>query len=168
VEHDVARAEEPAPEDQPVETEPSVTASEGTLQTKLTEVRAKADEARAAKLRDEQLRRMQGALEGSGAPSSTGTAERDAAPSQDYVNRLVARIKQNVVFGDPVAGNPAAEVEVRAAATGTIVARRLVKSSGVPEWDEAVLRAIDRTGTLPRQADGRVPPVLIVAFRPKE
>ncbi len=28
--------------------------------------------------------------------------------------------------------------------------------------------AIDRTGKLPPDTDGRVPPVLIIAFRPKE
>ena len=53
-------------------------------------------------------------------------------------------------------------------ANGTIIARRLVKSSGHAAWDDAVLRAIDRTGTLPRDTDGRVPSTLIVAFRPKE
>jgi colicin import membrane protein len=42
-----------------------------------------------------------------------------------------------------------------------------VSSSGHREWDEAVLRAIDRTGTLPRDADGRVPPVIEITFRPR-
>lgn len=129
-----------------------------------------AEEARIARLREEQLKRMQGALgaSGAGAPGSTGSAERDAAPSQDYVNRLIARLRQNVVWADTSSANPAVEIEVRAAPGGTIIGRRIVKPSGVPEWDEAALRAVDRTGTLPRQADGRVPPVLIVVFRPKE
>ena len=51
---------------------------------------------------------------------------------------------------------------------GSIVGKKLVKSSGNPAWDEAVLRAIDRTGTLPRDTDGRVPPVIVIAFRPNE
>jgi colicin import membrane protein len=42
----------------------------------------------------------------------------------------------------------------------------LVKRSGHPDWDEAVLRAIDRTSSLPRDTDGRVPPVLLISFRP--
>lgn len=127
----------------------------------------KAEDARLAKLRDENMKRMFGQLEGSGDPQSTGTAKRDAAPSQDYVNRLIARIKHNVVLTDSLDGNPAAIVEVRSAPTGTIIARRLVKSSGVPAWDEAVLRAIDRTGSLPADVDGRVPGTLIITFRPK-
>lgn len=128
----------------------------------------KAEQERLARLRDEQLKRMQSALGGSGAPTSTGTAARDAAPSTAYVGRLVARIKPNIVFTDDVSGNPAAEVEVSSAPTGTIIARRLVRSSGNAEWDQAVLRAIDRTGSLPPDTDGRVPSRISITFRPKE
>ena len=63
--------------------------------------------------------------------------------------------------------NPAAEVEVRAAPDGTIIARKLLKSSGVKSWDDAVLKAIDKTEVLPRDVDGRVPAVMVITFRPK-
>ena len=42
-----------------------------------------------------------------------------------------------------------------------------VKSSGVRSWDEAVLRALDKTEILPRDVDGRVHSPLIIEFRPK-
>ena len=71
------------------------------------------------------------------------------------------------MFTGQVDGNPSAEVEVRAAAGGSIISKRLVKSSGNKDWDEAVLRAIDRTNTLPSD-NGRVPPALILVFRPKD
>ncbi len=78
-------------------------------------------------------------------------------------------MKPNIRFSpDAVAGNPTAEVDVRAAPDGTIIGRRLVKSSGIPAWDEAVLRAIDKTEVLPRDTDGRVPPTLLLVFRPGE
>jgi colicin import membrane protein len=120
--------------------------------------------------RDEQLRRM---MQAAGAPAGpgtnpTGTAPRDAAPSASYLARLAAAIRSNAVFSGEVPGNPAAEVEVRTAAGGAILSRRLVKSSGHAAWDEAVLRAIDRTGKLPPDTDGRVPGTLIISFRPKE
>ena len=121
-----------------------------------------------AKQREENLRRMMGQAGATGTPSATGSALQDAAPSRSYAGKLVAHIKPNIVFTDSVTSTAAAEVEVRAAPSGTIVARRLVKSSGSKEWDEAVLRAIDRTGSLPRDTDGRVPPTIIVAFRPQE
>jgi colicin import membrane protein len=57
---------------------------------------------------------------------------------------------------------------VKVAPDGTITGRRLTKSSGNPAWDEAVLRAIDRTGTLPRDIDGRVPPSMLLGLRPED
>lgn len=120
-----------------------------------------------ARAREEQLRRITQAA-GTGGTSPTGTAARDAAPSANYVGRLAALIRSNSVFTGEVSGNPAAEVEVRTAAGGAILSRRLVKSSGNTAWDDAVLRAIDRTGKLPPDTDGRVPAALIIAFRPKE
>lgn len=128
----------------------------------------KADQERREKLREEQLKRMQGTLSGSGAPTSTGTAAVDAAPSAGYAGRLIAHIRPNIVFADTLPGNPAADVEVRAAPGGTVISRRLVKSSGFKDWDEAVLRAIDRSGTLPRDTDGRVPSTIIITFRRNE
>jgi colicin import membrane protein len=79
----------------------------------------------------------------------------------------VQAIFPNIVFTDTLPGNPAAVVEVRAGPQGTIIGRRLVSSSGHRDWDEAVLRAVDRTGTLPRDVDGRVPPVITITFRPR-
>ncbi|MDP1901083.1 MAG: cell envelope integrity protein TolA [Rubrivivax sp.] len=130
---------------------------------------AKVEEQRLARQREENLRRMMGQAGGAtSATGGTGTAAQSAAPSAAYAGRLAALIRRNSVFTGTVPGNPAAEVEVRAAPNGTIIARQLVKSSGHKEWDEAVLRAIDRAGTLPRDVDGRVPQTLIVAFRPNE
>lgn len=120
-----------------------------------------------AKQREQNLARMMGQLGGAG-PAQTGATGSAGAPSASYAGRLVAAIKPNIVFAETLPGNPAAEVEVRAGPGGTILGRTLVKSSGHPEWDEAVLRAIDRTGTLPRDVDGRVPPRLTITFRPRD
>ena len=132
-----------------------------------------ADEARLAELREANLRRMMGqagpaGAAGTGNPGSRGTAAQDAAPSAAYSGRLAALIRANTVFTGNVPDSAVAEVEVRAAASGTVLARRLVKSSGHADWDEAVLRAIDRTSRLPRDTDGRVPPVIIIAFKPRD
>ena len=89
-------------------------------------------------------------------------------PSASYAGRIQARIKPNITFTDEVQGNPKAEVEVRTSSDGTILGRKLLSSSGNRSWDEAVLRAIDRTATLPRDMDGRVPPVIVISFRPKD
>jgi colicin import membrane protein len=125
-----------------------------------------AEEQRLAKQREDNLKRMLGQAGATGAPGSTGTALKDAAPSASYAGKLIARIKPNILLTETVSGNPAADVEVRASPTGTILSRRLVKSSGSKDWDDAVLRAIDRTGELPRDTDGRVPPLLVITFTP--
>jgi colicin import membrane protein len=125
-----------------------------------------ADEQRLAKQREDNLKRMFGQAGATGAPGSTGTALKDAAPSASYAGKLIARIKPHILLTQSVTGNPAADVEVRASPTGTILSRRLVKPSGNKDWDEAVLRAIDRTGELPRDTDGRVPPLLVITFTP--
>jgi len=120
------------------------------------------------KLRQENLQRMAGLAGAAGATNSTGTALRSAGPSTSYAGRIRARIKPNIVFTEDIAGNPVAEVEVRTSPDGTIVGRRLLKSSGNRAWDEAVLKAIDKTEVLPRDTDGTIYPVLVISFRPKD
>jgi colicin import membrane protein len=127
-----------------------------------------AEAAAAEKRREDQLKRLAGIAGATGEPGSTGTAARTAGPSATYAGRIKARIMPNIVFGDTIAGNPQATVEVKAGPDGTIIGKKLLKSSGVPAWDEAVLRAIDKTEVLPRDTDGRVPPAFEISFRPHE
>ena len=131
------------------------------------ERRQKADEARLAKLREENLQRILGQAGATGGPTATGTAARDAGPSASYAGRIVAAIRPNIVSINEFEGNPEAIVSVRAAPDGTILSRRLVRSSGDKGWDEEVLRAIDRTAKLPRDENGRVPPDIELKMRPK-
>jgi len=120
------------------------------------------------KQRQENLKRMSGLAGASGAPTATGSALKSAGPSSSYAGRIRARIKPNIVFTEDISGNPSAEVEVRTSPDGTIVGRKLLKSSNNKGWDEAVLRAIDKTEVLPRDIDGTMPPVLVITFRPRD
>ena len=130
--------------------------------------KAAAEEKRTEALRNENLKRMQGMAGASGEENSKGTALKASGPSASYAGRIIARIKPNITFTEDVAGNPKAEVEVRTSPDGTIISRKLLSSSGNKAWDEAVLKAIDKTATLPRDEDGRVPPILVISFRPKD
>ncbi len=125
-----------------------------------------AEEARLAQQREANLRRMMGQA-GSGPTGSggSGTAAQSAAPSASYSGRLIAAVRRNIVFTGNLSGQPVASVEVVSAPGGSIISRRLIKSSGHADWDDAVLRAIDRTATLPRDTDGRVPSPLTIDFR---
>ena len=148
-------------------------------QARLTEDRQKQGEA-ARKLRqaedgrrmeaqrEDNLKRMQGLAGATGAQEARGNASRSSGPSAGYGGRVAARVKPNIVFTEEIAGNPRAEIEVRTAPDGTIVGQRILKSSGVRSWDEAVLKAVIKTEVLPRDVDGRVPSPLIIDFRPKD
>jgi len=118
--------------------------------------------------RQENIRRMQGMAGATGSDDAKGTALKASGPSASYAGRIRARIKPNITFNDDVDGNPKAEVEVRVAPDGTILSRKLTQASGNKAWDDAVLKAIDKTGTLPRDTDGQVPSVMVISFRPKD
>lgn len=133
-------------------------------QEALEKASAQAAEAR----RQENIRRMQGLAGATGGENATGTALRNSGPSGSYGGRVAAAVKPNIVFTESVVGNPLAEVEVRTAPDGTIVQRKLIKSSGNKAWDEAVLRALDKTERLPRDVDGQVPSQFPISFRPKD
>lgn len=139
------------------------------LEAKAREKLKAQEEAKLAeKRRQDNIQRMTGLAGASGAPSATGSAQRSAGPSASYAGRIVARVKPNIVFTEDITGNPTAMVEVRTAPDGTIIGRKLLKPSGVKSWDEAVLKAIDKTEVLPRDVDGRVPSALEITFRPKD
>ncbi len=144
-------------------------------QKRLAEEKRKKDEAlekasakAAEERRQETLRRMQGLANATGGANATGTALRDSGPSGSYGGKVAAKVKPNIVYPDAVADNLRAVVEVQAAPDGTITRTRLKESSGNKAWDDAVLRALQKTETLPRDVDGRVPSTLEIGFRPRD
>ena len=129
------------------------------------------DEQQRELVRQDSLKRMMGLANAKGSAANANTALQSAAPSASYAGKVEAKIRPNIVFAeaDTVQGNPAAEVDLRMAADGTILLPiRLLKSSRYKAWDAAVLRAIERTETLPRDTDGRAPSNLILILRPKK
>ena len=125
-----------------------------------------AEEKRLAQQREENLKRMMGQIPaGSGAPGSRGTAAVDTAPSKSYAGLLRRAIGEIYYAGN---ANPTAVVEVRALPSGTVIGRKLIKSSGDRQWDEAVERALERLGTLPKDTNGQVPGTVEIAIRPKD
>lgn len=140
-------------------------------QQKTQSAKTDADAKKIAELRKQQIERMNrmaNQATGFGDANASGLAKQSSGPSASYAGRIRARIKPNITYTESVAGNPTAEVEVRTSPDGTIISRKLVKSSGVKSWDDAVLNAIDKTEVLPRDVDGRVPPALTLVFSPKD
>ena len=130
--------------------------------------RDKAEEKKREALRQEQLKRVMGMADATGAPGSTGKAKQTSGPSAGYAGKVRGAILPNITFVDQVRGNPEAEVEVQCAPEGTIVGVKLIHKSGVDSWDEAVQKAILKTGKLPRDTDGRIPCPMLITFRPQD
>ena len=68
----------------------------------------------------------------------------------DYIRRIQAKIRGNVVVPPDMPGNPEAIFDVVQLPSGEIIDVQLGKSSGVRAYDEAVQRAILKSSPLPR------------------
>ncbi|AWL03861.1 cell envelope integrity protein TolA [Massilia oculi] len=127
---------------------------------------AKAEAAKLEKFRQEELKRMAGAM------GSTGTAVKSTGPRSDggYIAAITAAIKSATAYpgNTDVAGNPRATFRVEQLPTGEIMSVRLVKSSGVPEFDRAVENGIKKASPLPKKKDGTVERTLDVNFSMKD
>ena len=119
----------------------------------------------AKKLRQEELARIMG-----GAPNTGSTSAGTSRNKALYSDRIRQYVRSKLVFpgADSIDGNPEAVFEVRQLPTGEIVSITQKKSSGLPAWDSAVERALQRSSPLPRAEDGSVEPVLVLSFRPKD
>lgn len=126
----------------------------------------KAEAAKLDKLRQDELKRIAGAM------GSTGTAAKSTGPKADsgYVAAITAAIKSNTAYGGSTTmpGNPKAIFKVEQLPTGEIMSVRLVKSSGVPEFDRAVENGIKKASPLPKKKDGTVERTLDVNFSMKD
>ena len=120
--------------------------------------------------REANLKRIAGMAGATGASTSQGNAQKSSGPSASYSGRLAALFRKNISFASPesINGNPKATVEVRVSASGLILSSRLQSSSGVPAWDNAVLRAVEKTERIPADENGNFVSVFPVNFGPKD
>ncbi|WP_211948746.1 cell envelope integrity protein TolA [Cupriavidus yeoncheonensis] len=147
------------------------------------QAKAKADadararrEAAANAQRKGELARLQ-AMAGGGAGGQGGGGVGSAAgagaggggkASSGYADRVRRKVKPNIVFTEDAPGNPTAVVSVQLAPDGSLMSARLSKPSGNSAWDNAVLRAVERSDPLPRDENGKAPASFTITFRPKD
>ncbi len=74
----------------------------------------------------------------------------------DYIGRIRARIRGNIILPPDIKGNPEAVFEVVQFPSGEILSVHLKKSSGQPLYDTAVERAIHKSSPLPKPAQGEL------------
>lgn len=134
--------------------------------------KAKAEKAEAAKLEKARAEEMKRLMSGAGNPGSSGSAEKSTAPRIDkgYIASIAAKIKGNTTYpgSTDVPGNPEVVFQVEQLPTGEILSVRKTKSSGIPAFDDAVERGINKSSPLPKKKDGTVERSLPVSFKLKD
>lgn len=133
---------------------------------------AKKAAAAAEKARADQLARLKaaaGAEGGSGGKAGDGVGAGGNAPP-GYADRVRKKIKPLIIFNaEATSGNPAVVVMVDLAPDGMILKRTVTSPSTDPAWDRAVLLAIDRAESLPRDENGKIPMrQMRLIFKPKD
>jgi colicin import membrane protein len=87
----------------------------------------------------------------------------------DWISRIQAKVKGNVVVPADLPGNPEAIFDVVQLPTGEIIDATLRKSSGSRAYDDAVQRAILKSSPLPRpDRPGLFQRTLTLRFRPRD
>ena len=118
------------------------------------EAEKKQQEKRLAEARERQAReadalKAQAQRERQAQEKTAADAARAKADA-DYIRRIQAKIRGNVVVPPDMPGNPEAIFAVVQLPSGEIIDVQLGKSSGVRAYDEAVQRAILKSSPLPR------------------
>ncbi|GAC1407134.1 MAG: cell envelope integrity protein TolA [Burkholderiaceae bacterium] len=128
--------------------------------------------AKAKAAHDDQVRRLAASIESPAGSGGSGDDAKSQGPRADanYTQKVGAKIKSNTIFNgaDELQGNPAVEISVDLLPDGSIRRQRKLKSSGVPGFDEAVARAIDKSQPFPPDKSGTVPSSFIVSHKPKD
>ncbi|HXU53097.1 MAG TPA: TonB C-terminal domain-containing protein [Casimicrobiaceae bacterium] len=123
------------------------------------EAQKRADEKKAAEARDRQQRMMaqlreQAVKESDARAAAEANAQKQAdarkSAETDWVRRIQAKVRGNVILPPDLAGNPEAVFNVVQLPSGEIIDAKLVKSSGVKSYDDAVQRAIIKSSPLPK------------------
>jgi len=132
---------------------------------------AKANAA-AEKVRSDQLARLRaaaGAEGGSGGTSGSGVGGGGNTPP-GWTDKVVKKVKPLIIFNpESISGNPAAVIKVNLAPDGAILSTELVSSSGNSGWDRAVLLALNRAESLPKDDNGKIPQREVkLTFKPKD
>jgi len=128
--------------------------------------------AAAEKVRADQMARLRaaaGAEGGSGGTSGSGVGGGGNAPP-GWTDKVIKKVKPLIVFNpESISGNPAAVVKVNLAPDGAILSTELLSSSGSAGWDRAVLLALTRAESLPKDDNGKIPQREVkLTFKPKD
>jgi colicin import membrane protein len=157
----------PPPKEKPKKEEPKKAETPKTQSPAETKANAAAEKARADQLA--RLRAAAGAEGGSGGTVGSGVGGGGNAPP-GWTDKVIKKVKPLIVFNpESVSGNPAAVILVNLAPDGAILSTSIQSSSGNAGWDRAVLLALSRAESLPKDDNGKIPQREVkLTFKPKD
>jgi colicin import membrane protein len=142
---------------------------------KAAKAKAQADAAAQAKKMDSERRarlaQMQGMAGGEGstgnglAKSGTGSGSGGTAASPGYADKVRRVVRPNISWGGETEGLETV-IAVRCSPTGTLLGATISRSSGNAAWDDAALRAVQRSDPMPLDVNGKAPSSFLITLRP--
>jgi colicin import membrane protein len=142
---------------------------------KAAKAKAQADAAAQAKKLDAERRARLAQMQGSaGAPGSTGnglaksgtgSGSGGTATSPGYADKVRRVVRPNISWGGETEGLETV-ISVRCSPTGTLLDAQISRSSGNSAWDDAALRAVQRSNPMPQDIDGKTPTSFKITLRP--
>ncbi|MGH8780506.1 cell envelope integrity protein TolA [Paraburkholderia sp.] len=117
------------------------------------------------------LAQMQGMAGGEGstgnglAKNGTGSGSGGTASSSGYAEKVQRRVRPNIVWAGDTQGLVTV-VSVHCAPTGTLLSATITSSSGNAQWDDAALRAVQRSDPMPLDTDGKARASFTITLRP--
>ena len=143
---------------------------------KAAKAKAQADAAAQAKKVDAdrraRLAQMQGMAGGTGstgsnglAKSGTGSGSGGTAASPGYADKVRRAVRPNISWGGETEGLETV-ISVRCSPTGTLLNASVSRSSGNAAWDDAALRAVQRSDPMPLDTNGKAPESFLITLRP--
>ncbi len=115
--------------------------------------------------REEELKRLK---EQSQIANSKVSSNSSSADSENtYQKKIGSELRAKVFFDDtlPNTTNPQISLRIKLNAVGQVIAVSALRSSGIPLFDQAVLRGIERLSTFPADKNGTYPPEVILNYR---
>ncbi|NYH22455.1 cell envelope integrity protein TolA [Paraburkholderia bryophila] len=142
---------------------------------KAAKAKAQADATAQAKKVDSERRArlaqmMQGSAGGTGSTdglgkSGTGTGSGGTATSPGYSDKVRRAVRPHISWGGETAGLETV-VSVRCSPTGTLLDATIQRGSGNSAWDDAALRAVQRTDPMPQDINGKTPTSFLITLKP--
>jgi colicin import membrane protein len=100
------------------------------------------------------------------AKSGTGRGAGGTATSAGYAEKVQRRVRPNIVWAGETAGLETVVAVRISPATGTLLSASIQRSSGNEQWDQAALRAVQRSDPMPLDTNGQAPGTFTITLRP--